>query len=1657
MSSDELPFLPLPGDATTPRCWAGNSSVVLVSERGRTCSYSASSDDSPNPKLAIACANTGVAPADLALYYFEIHVRGLGRAFTDEGADQAGVVTVGFSTIEDAAAATPTYGYSSDSGEWWVTAATRPTGEGPSFAEGDVVGCGLLYVQHTRRCELFFTLNGHHLGSAFDDLDPTEVFHPVMSFNAAGASCSANFGSSPFCFDPLFLLDELSAQPEQLTTNDVLSLSAFHALKPSICTNDVDEYPSPRTSLPTPGSPSEAAEQGVELAVLSPPVAAPIRPRGEAQSLVLQEAALLTLTVLKFHGATPSSDLCTAPQRVHELRKLFNLASRVSRRLATTVCRLNSDPSVQKSLLFLNDALATLVLCVQAELSESVPTNPILKTLGDLVSPSSPGAGSPGGTRVRASSEAGHAVDAAVSQLLGASVLNVLVQLAVGDSITAQVVVGVLGCRVYGEWAGAERFHSLGVLHGLQPLVARALQGGAGLECAMALALCARQASDTKAFVKHGGLQVLLLLTHQKTAAMRKIGLSAINLLSEKVENKVLLVLGGALEPVLEACQDQDCVSQRLAILTLSNLAHIEENVSKINSCEAGLHTVAAIAKNLANPEIQGLGVRTLAALMAPPGVVEDPAMMELIYSGGVVEAFVAALKPTLAAETEYYAAQGLARLTAVDVLKTAIVAAGAVDYLLLLAYPPQNNNVSTPGSPPLKFPRRHRRTGSELGQQAMLEMSLESSFRDQAKRKSNLVLRRLAMLQSTHPAFMHAPGFKWVVSCFTETCSETQLNDALRLSRTIGLTFNLAGVIIEAKTLEGLSGLVVHSNPSTARMALELLVMLTSEAVDTSADTLEAARLAVLETAVLQRLKLTVKVEQLQLPTLQLVTNLLNTTAAVSRELRKDGALDIVLEVASTAEWEQSLEVDSFFARNGAASIQAHDVGRALIALASSDPEASVEAVHKDREALLQAALPWLLQALQHGGSELQGLAVRCMELSGFEDPHSTLALGDASAVFWFWEMLQELGTQQVPDTIVLRSRLYWSFSAATILPLLQKVPTIRKLQFVDATFSGGFVQKFREALQAMPQINTISFKWTKPAHTGREDDVLLAVADLQPQVREVSMEGLLSSEGLRKLCKLIGTKKYISKLSVVGTGLKNEFWDPLVSMLMMRPDLHALNLEFNKLGERALTAICEQLAKSELQVLVLTGCRLDRTALPQLSTLIQHSKSLRSLNLDNNNLGEYTSSKLSMLSPSMCRRYDHEGPLGELAQATYTSTSLCFLSLRHNGQLNEEHLDKIEQRCAENRSRMAEDIEISAAELGVATCGDWMKKGSSEDLSRLALSRDSSSLSSVRSADNTTIAEPSKPCKAQSDEAIVLLFAAPLAYSSSQRQRVGLEPLDYEGERQTVVGAIHDAGASIKFRFEFATTDTFRTVVTMGGCRVLHYSGHGSTKYIGMEDGRAGMHKVEVGMLQQLFAAGGSASGISLVFVSACRSQAAAEAFASIGVPHVVAVHSEARVNDMAVRSFTRAFYLALASKKTVKDAFEIGREAVLTCPQVIHSAEEAKKFVLLGASEDHSEVLFPEQCLVPGSVAPVLPLLARDPVPVMPEGFIGRSLGVYEAVCGALDRRPVSYTHLRAHETVLDLVCRLLLEKKKKKTKNECSMADRITEEKRKGSER
>ena len=68
-------------------------------------------------------------------------------------------------------------------------------------------------------------------------------------------------------------------------------------------------------------------------------------------------------------------------------------------------------------------------------------------------------------------------------------------------------------------------------------------------------------------------------------------------------------------------------------------------------------------------------------------------------------------------------------------------------------------------------------------------------------------------------------------------------------------------------------------------------------------------------------------------------------------------------------------------------------------------------------------------------------------------------------------------------------------------------------------------------------------------------------------------------------------------------------------------------------------------------------------------------------------------------------------------------------------------------------------------------------------------------------------------------------------------------------------------------------------------------------------------------------------------------------------------------------------------------------------------------------------------------------------RDSLTAAANVFLGRELTrrigpIRINDYAAMNRRaaePVSYTHLRAHETVLDLVCRLLLEKKKNQRTN------------------
>ena len=68
--------------------------------------------------------------------------------------------------------------------------------------------------------------------------------------------------------------------------------------------------------------------------------------------------------------------------------------------------------------------------------------------------------------------------------------------------------------------------------------------------------------------------------------------------------------------------------------------------------------------------------------------------------------------------------------------------------------------------------------------------------------------------------------------------------------------------------------------------------------------------------------------------------------------------------------------------------------------------------------------------------------------------------------------------------------------------------------------------------------------------------------------------------------------------------------------------------------------------------------------------------------------------------------------------------------------------------------------------------------------------------------------------------------------------------------------------------------------------------------------------------------------------------------------------------------------------------------------------------------------------------------------DSVVVIKDLKLKGSSGVVKAGTKVKNIRHVSYTHLRAHETVLDLVCRLLLEKKNKKDNYKFANHQRLT---------
>ncbi|MBU6360421.1 MAG: tetratricopeptide repeat protein, partial [Chloroflexi bacterium] len=246
-------------------------------------------------------------------------------------------------------------------------------------------------------------------------------------------------------------------------------------------------------------------------------------------------------------------------------------------------------------------------------------------------------------------------------------------------------------------------------------------------------------------------------------------------------------------------------------------------------------------------------------------------------------------------------------------------------------------------------------------------------------------------------------------------------------------------------------------------------------------------------------------------------------------------------------------------------------------------------------------------------------------------------------------------------------------------------------------------------------------------------------------------------------------------------------------------------------------------------------------------------------------------------------------------------------------------------------------------------------------------------------------------------------VLWAAPLIYEKDG-QRHPIDLLNVQQERQRLHDSLNEAGHSggnaVLLREMIATVPNLQKLLSIG-CQILHYSGHGAPDFLAFE-GEAGMaHALSADALRQLLQVAG-ATVPKLVFVSACHSRVAGEAFAAAGVAHVVAVRVEQAVLDEAASVFARQFYLALLMGQTVRQAFAQGQQAVLndyTLGTWGAAADEHDKFLLLPPDADHEQAILANG--LRGQWRAEQVPQAACVLPAAPSLFVGRGDDLQKAV--------------------------------------------------------
>ena len=640
--------------------------------------------------------------------------------------------------------------------------------------------------------------------------------------------------------------------------------------------------------------------------------------------------------------------------------------------------------------------------------------------------------------------------------------------------------------------------------------------------------------------------------------------------------------------------------------------------------------------------------------------------------------------------------------------------------------------------------------------------------------------------------------------------------------------------------------------------------------------------------------------------------------------------------------------------------------------------------------------------------------------------------------------------------EQVCFKGRHFGDFQyTAALRRLVADHLTLTALRFESCSFSEKFCARLPSVLAGFEQFSALFFHGTaggdgtswngrSPSFGGgvfssggasssaQEEPLAFLPIDLPPSVTALHLEaGAVSRNGVRVLGAALHSAISLRVLSLAYGGLRGSDMTPIFSLLQGGPatppcGLLQLLLHHNRLADagahQLVDALCAggKAGSCQLHTLDLASNQLTSGSVEDLCRLVGSLASLENLDVRDNafvvsqagnsivngvrgslqrgdggaaidalrSAGQALPSLLNI--PAALRA---GGKAKDLLIAVLINTTICELQL-DPGFFSAAQAAQLHQKLTKNREQRTalRDHNELGADAPPLTPSDGGRRLSKRVLSWGRGQR--------------------QPQASGEVPVLGVLFSAPLVCTDPSGQVVPMDMLDFEKERALICDSMREARRNLRVRFEHATTDRLRTLVTLGQCVGLHYSGHGDPNVLSMEDGRGNAHFVRVPALKKLLQAGNLAS-LRFVFVSACFSEAAAQAFVDAGVPHVVAVRVNTRVSDHAAHAFTRAFYLSLAVGQTIREAFDIGVQAVINAPNVPAGEVEGDKFLLLGPGA-HDEKAFPALAPVEAWQPPVPPAAQlQQPLPAKAEAFLGRNVETYRVITGVLDRRLVTVT--------------------------------------------